>query len=88
MTQDKIQKAFKVKKAVEEFFINSNETKVMVKDLMPHFVKAGIFIKDHKDGLPIRDLLRELENDDLLKLIPQVHFEQKSNNKNWFFIKK
>jgi hypothetical protein len=88
MTQDKIQKAFKVKKAVAEYFIDSNETKVMAKDLMPHFVKAGIFAKNHKDGLPIRDLLRELENDDLLKLIPQVHFEQKNTNKNWFFIKK
>jgi len=88
MNQDKIQNAFKIKKVVSQYFVDSIETKVMAKELMPQFIKAGIFQKNHKDGLPIRELLRELDSEGLLKLIPQVHFEQKEINKNWFFIKK
>lgn len=88
MTEDKIQKAFKIKKVVAEYFENSIETKVAAKDLMPQFIKAGIFQKNHKDGLPIRNLLRDLDNEGLLRLIPQVHFEQIDINKNWYFIKK
>lgn len=50
----------KVKKVVVEYFNSNTETKVMAKDLMPQFIKAGIFQKNQKDELPIRDLLREL----------------------------
>jgi uncharacterized protein YpuA (DUF1002 family) len=82
-----IQKALRIRKAVSEYFDSSNQTKVMAKELMPLFVKKEIFKNDHQEGLPIRDFLRDLDRNNHLHLIPQVHFEQKEVNKNWYFIK-
>lgn len=87
ITDADIQKAFKIKRAVAEYFENSGHAKVMAKDLMPLFISKGIFSKDHKEGFPIREFLRQLHESNHLKLIPQAHIEQKDINKNWFFIK-
>lgn len=81
-----IQKALRIKKAVTEYFVTSNQTKVMAKDLMTFFISKEIFNKDHKEGLPIREFLRHLYDNNHLHLIPQVHFEPKDQNKNWYFI--
>ena len=59
----------------------------MAKDLMTLFITKEIFTKDHQEGFPIRELLRNLEVDKNLKLFPQAHFMQKEQNKNWYFIK-
>jgi hypothetical protein len=87
ITKADIQKAIRIKKAVAEYFENSGQTKVMAKDLMNLFISKEIFTKDHKDGFPIRDFLRYLDENHHLHLIPQIHFEQKDKNKNWYFIK-
>lgn len=87
ITNEDIQQALRIKRAINEHFENSLETKVMAKELMPLFISKGIFNKDHKEGLPIREFLRHLEENKHLHLIPQVHFEQKDSNKNWYFIK-
>jgi hypothetical protein len=87
LTNDDIQKALRIKRAVREYFENSNETKVQAKELMNLFIARGIFKSNHKDGLPIRDFLRFLDENGHLHLIPQAFFEQKDINKNWFFIK-
>lgn len=87
ITHADIQKAIKIRKAVTEFFDSSNQAKVMAKDLMTFFISKGIFDKDHQEGLPIRKFLRLLDENNHLHLIPQIHFEQKDINKNWYFIK-
>lgn len=87
ITKEDIQKSLRIKKAVIEYFESSSQTKVMAKDLMTLFITKGIFKKDYKEGLPIRDFLRHLEENNHLNLIPQIHFEQKEQNKNWYFIK-
>ena len=87
ITTEDIQQAIRIKKAVAEHFANTDQAKIMAKDLMPLFISKNIFTKDHKDGLPIRNFLRHLEENNHLHLIPQVHFEQKDSNKNWYFIK-
>jgi len=87
VTDDDIQKAFRIKRAVKEYFENSTETKIQAKELMNFFIARGIFSSNHKDGLPIRDFLRHLNENMHLHLIPQAFFEQKDLNKNWFFIK-
>ncbi len=87
ITKADIQKALRIRKAVTEYFENSGQTKVMAKDLMTLFISKEIFTKDHKEGLPIRDFLRHLDENNHLHLIPQIHFEQKDKNKNWYFIK-
>lgn len=87
LTNLDIQKAFKIKKVVTEYFERTNLTKVEAKELMPDFIAKGIFETNNQDGLPIRTFLRKLDEEKHLKLIPQIFFEQKDQNKNWFFIK-
>ena len=87
LTHLDIQKALKIKKVVAEYFERNNLTKVEAKELMPNFIAKGIFYTNNQDGLPIRIFLRKLDDEKNLKLIPQAFFEQKDQNKNWFFIK-
>lgn len=60
-------------------------SKVPAKDLMPLFIEAGIFDKNYKDGLPIRNLLRELDKKGQHNRIPYLYFERKNKNTNWYF---
>jgi len=72
---------------IEAFFVqNSSVTVVPAKELMPDFIRAGIFAKDHRKGLPIRKILRELDETNQLKLIPFVYAERKEKNTYWYFI--
>ena len=87
MSNTEIQKAFKIKRTVVEYFETNTVTKIRAKDLMPDFVAKGIFDADDKDGLPIRDFLRKLAKEKYLSLIPQALLEQKEQNKIWFFMK-
>ncbi len=76
-----------INKAVEAYFTKyPSLSKVAAKDLMPFFIKEGIFEKDHRNGLPIREILRELDRKKQLHLIPSVLAERKNVNTNWFFI--
>lgn len=58
---------------------------IPAKDVMPEFIKAGIFVKDQKKGLPIRKVLRDLDTKNQLHLIPFVYADRKTKNVNWFF---
>jgi hypothetical protein len=81
------QQASKVKRAVQKFFDkNPDAGKIPAKDLMPHFIEEGIFTYDHRNGLPIRNLLRELDRSGSLELIPHVLPKRKKVNTNWFFV--
>ncbi len=80
------QKVQQINRVIEEYFKkNISVGRIPAKDLMPYFVEAGIFAKDHKNGLPIRKLLRSLDEENQLKLIPYVLTERKAQNTNWFF---
>lgn len=87
LTKEDIQKALRIKRVVSEYFESSSASKIQAKELMNLFIQKEIFKNNNKDGLPIRDFLRHLYKEEQLKLIPQVHYEQKSQNINWFFIK-
>lgn len=77
-----------INNVLNKFFSNpSNPRAVRAKDLMELFIAHGIFEKDNKNGLPIRDLLRKLDRKNKLHLIPFVHPERKSKNTYWYFIK-
>jgi len=43
------------------------------------------FSKDHRVGLPLRNLLRDLDAADLLYLLPQVTVDRKEINRFWYF---
>lgn len=77
----------KINKTIETYFEqHTGVTIIPAKELMPDFIKAGIFKNDIKHGKPIRDVLRELKKNNQLQLIPFVHAEQKDKNTNWYFI--
>ncbi len=67
------------------FALNKSLNMILAKDLMPYFVKAGVFPKDHRNGFPIRNLLRKLDETRELHLIPSVIADRKTKNTNWFF---
>ncbi|HRF16791.1 MAG TPA: hypothetical protein PK977_01435 [Chitinophagaceae bacterium] len=71
---------------IQDYFDkHKNISRVPAKDLMPYFVKAGVFSKDTKQGLPIRNILRQLQKSKQLHQIPFVMAEQKDVNTSWFF---
>lgn len=52
---------------------------------MPILVRSGVFTKDHRAGLPLRNVLRELDSKNLLHLIPLLRVERKTKNRSWYF---
>ena len=70
---------------VQDYLINQKLENVKPKDLMPMLIEKGLFNKDHRDGLPLRNLLRQLDDENLLYLLPQVTVERKDKNRYWFF---
>lgn len=87
ISNEDIQKAIRIRKCVNEYFCYQGGSIVQAKELMPIFIEKGIFNRNHKDGLPIRDFLRKLDENNHLHLIPQVQIDQKEKNRNWYFIK-
>ncbi len=78
-----------INSVIQKYFeTNPNIKQVLAKDLMPHFVKAGIFDADRKGGLPIRDILRALDRSNQLNKIPYVYADRKASNTSWFFTSK
>lgn len=72
---------------LKKYFANpSNPREVPAKDLMPEFIKAGVFTVDRKKGLPIRSLLRDLDRANMLSIIPYALADRKQVNINWYFI--
>lgn len=84
MTTD--ERIHRINQVLEDYF-KHNPNKVQAKELMPLFIKNGIFEKDDKNrpGLPIRTLLRKLDKGNDLKRIPYIVAERKDKNTNWFF---
>ena len=77
----------KINQVLEDFFETNKDVKrIPALDMMDYFVDAGIFNMDYdRRGLPIRNVLRELDDKNQLDLIPYVVVERKDKNRNWFF---
>lgn len=76
-----------INQVLADFFEKNKSIKsIPAKDMMKEFVDAGVFNKDYeREGLPIRRVLRELDDNNQLHLIPFVVVERKGKNRNWFF---
>ncbi len=88
ITSDDIQKSLRIKRTINAYFERTNNTKVEAKDLMADFFANGIFTSNNKTGLPIRNFLKKLDEENHLHLIPHVQVEQVNKTKNWFFVKR
>lgn len=81
-----MEKINQIKLVLKEYFeLNNGVTIIPAKDIMPYFILAGIFVKDSKKGLPIRNVLRRLDEKNQLHLIPFVHAERKEVKTKWYF---
>ena len=69
------------------FAKNPTSDRILAKEFMPQFIKAGIFVKDSQGGLPIRRKLRALDKAKQLHRIPFVIADRKLKNTNWYFAK-
>lgn len=79
-------KTAQINKVLHSYFEENKSVKIIpAKDMMPYFILAGIFPKDTKNGLPIRNVLRRLDANNQLHLIPFVYAERNATNTNWFF---
>lgn len=75
-----------INQVIQAYFKGNPSLKVIpAKDLMPQFIKAGIFVKDQKNGKPIREVLRDLDRKNHLNAIPFTVAERKLKTTNWFF---
>lgn len=75
----------KINTILAAYFDKHKGESILAKDMMPEFVKAGIFVSDVTNGLPIRRLLRELDANNELDRIPYIFANRKSVNTNWYF---
>ena len=82
MTDDKI---VLMGYAIESILRNSKLSDAKPKDLMKGLIEKDFFNKDHRNGLPLRNILRDLDRRKMLYLIPQVRVERKDKNRFWFF---
>lgn len=80
-----IQKVILMGYAIQDYLEKHNLKDAKPKDLMPLLNEKVFFNKDHRNGLPLRNVLRELDDNDLLYLLPQVSVERKNKNRYWFF---
>lgn len=77
----------KINQVLADYFEkNKGVKRVPALDMMDYFVAAGIFNMDYdRPGLPIRKVLRELDENNQLDLIPFVEVERKDRNRYWYF---
>ena len=79
----------RINKVVSDYFAShASVDKIPAKDLMEEFIAAGIFKADHRNGLPIRNLLRELKSQGRLSELPNVEPESKGRNTYWYFVRR
>lgn len=77
-----------INNVINDYFEKNQERNIVpAKELMPYFVIAGVFPKDVKKGLPIRKILRELDDQNALQKIPSLHVERKNKNTFWYFLR-
>lgn len=79
-------KIAKINIVLEDYFKrNPSGGIILAKDFMPLFISAGIFPADRQNGLPIRRILRQLDETKELHRIPYTIAERKAQNTNWYF---
>lgn len=89
MTEDKIHKVGRIDQIVRDYFISNPLVKeIQAKELMNLFIEKGIFSKNHRNGLPIRNLLRELDSENKLLILNNVRVFRNIKNRNWYFTRK
>lgn len=87
LSENTIHKVGRIDQVVRDYFkTHSDLAEVAAKDLMSLFVEKEIFNKDYsRPGLPIRNLLRKLDKENMLHLLKHCKVVRNTVNRNWYF---
>ena len=77
-----------INEVIAEYFKTHKEDWIAAKDIMPALINAGVFSKDQKKGLPLRKVLRKLDEENSLDKIPFVHAERNEKDTYWYLVRK
>lgn len=88
MTQDTNDNNQRINEAVDAYFeSNPDITWFAAKKLMPTLIENGVFYRDKKNGLPLRQLLRTLNTKGELDQVPRLHAERIGVDIYWYFVR-
>ena len=76
-----------INEVIAEYFKTHKENWIAAKDIMPDLINAGVFTKDHRKGLPLRKVLRKLDQENALNKIPFLHAERKEKDTYWYLVR-
>ena len=83
-----INKISRIDQAIKEYFeANPSTSEINARNLMPIFIQKGIFYKNERDGLPIKNLLRKLYKEDKLSLLKNAKVIRHPVTRKWHFCK-
>jgi len=78
----------KINEEVDSYFESNPDLDFFpAKKLMPSLIDAGVFDRDRKNGLPLRQKLKTLDENDELSLIPRVYPERFGQDTYWYFLR-
>ncbi len=78
----------KINEVIAQYFEENNTVDwIPAKEIMPALIAAGVFTKDVRKGLPLRKVLRGLDNNAALEQIPLAYAERRSENTYWYFVR-
>lgn len=78
----------KINEVIAQYFKDNTAVDwIPAKAIMSELIKAGVFNKDEKKGLPIRKVFRKLDKEEQLSKIPTVHAERRSENVYWYLVR-
>lgn len=87
-SQKKLYKIGQIEQIVRNYFVDHPAvTEVFARDLMDKFISKEIFFKNYGNGLPIRQLLNQLEEGKQLDLFKYIKVIRNEGNGNWYFKK-
>ncbi|HPT15007.1 MAG TPA: hypothetical protein PK796_09480 [Bacteroidales bacterium] len=88
ITDENIHKALQIRVAVNEYFESYGHTKIEAAGLTPYFRLKRIFEDNDDSSDPILQFLYNLEEANLLRLIPQAFLAISESGMHWYFVKK
>ena len=84
-SRDKVQLAKRIDQLIEGWLRATGRDEARPKDVMLLLIQNHVFPGDHKQGLPLRKLLRELQRSGDLSVMHTVRPERKNKNTLWYF---
>ena len=87
-SEKQIHRIGRIDQVIRDYFeANPDLTEIPAKELMPIFIQKGIFYKNQRNGLPIKNLLRDLDKENKLSLLKHTKVIRHSVNRKWYFAK-